>query len=345
MDGWRRFSCGADDAGRRLDRLLRKLFPALPLSAIHRSIRRGSVRVNGEKARPEQRVGEGDIIFAHPGLSIPERVIPESEALKDIIEPRALRIILETPDILFVGKDAGILVHGGENSLEQHVRAYLASRIGDSLSFRPGPLHRLDRNTSGIIAFSKSLAGARNYSRALHDGLLRKTYLAVLEGGIDMEQHWTDSIERDGKTCKSRTHREDVGGEDAGKLASLRLEPLVSSSGLSLVAVRLETGRTHQIRVQASSRGFPLYGDIKYGGTRASRPYWLHAWKLSGPLDLIPLPNGLIVDPLPKYFSDFLFERFALGEKEVYSLLDGMFAEEAKTNGRYRIHRENSQNA
>jgi len=284
------------------------------------------VRLNEEKARPEIRVSSGDLISAHPGLAGLEPS-PDADAGPNRV-PRDLDVLLETPDLLFVDKKAGVLVHGGDASLETDVRAYLSGRIGNSLSFSPGPLHRLDRNTSGALAFSKSIQGARSFSQALRDGLVRKTYLAILEGRLDSPRRWEDRLERDSISHTTTALRSE---EEGGKVSSLILQPLASGSGFSFVALRLETGRTHQIRAQAAGRGFPLHGDVKYGGSRASLPYWLHAWSLSCPAGMIggsKSDTDSVVEiraPLPGYFFDFLESRLSLRKKEVYSILDGVF--------------------
>jgi 23S rRNA pseudouridine955/2504/2580 synthase len=323
MDAFREFTAGEDDGGRRLDRVARRLLAGIPLSAIHRAIRRGKIRINGVPASPEERVQPGDRLRIWTGLVADAAL--EIQALP--LPPPA--ILLETPDILFVDKPAGLLVHDGAESLEARVRAYLAPSLAPSLSFVPGPLHRLDRNTSGVLAFSRTLRGARLFGEELEKGRVAKTYLALLSGTVLGMQTWSDSLVRDEATKTTfvveRKPEDQEGGAPPARDALTRAFPLASSAGQSLVALRIETGRTHQIRSQAAAREHPLVGDVKYGAGPAAFPYLLHAWILEAGPGLIPQSPGRVVSPLPPQFSRFIEESFSLDEKEVYSKLRHCF--------------------
>ena len=319
MDAFREFSAGKDDGGRRLDRVVRHFLAGIPLSAIHRAIRKGQVRVNGGRAGPEQRILPGDMLQVWSGL-----VNTQGESVPPVILPPP-SILCETQDILFVDKPAGLLVHDGTGSLEAMVRAYLAPTQPPSLSFVPGPLHRLDRNTSGVVAFSRTLRGARLFGEAQEKGLIAKVYLALLSGRLETEQTWTDILVRDTSTHKTLIP---VASEDEADMKALpareaitRAVPLVSGGRWSLVALSLETGRTHQIRAQAASRSHPLVGDIKYGAEPAMFPYCLHAWFLESESAAQPELPALVIAPLPRQFSRIIEDTFSLDEKEVYSLL------------------------
>ena len=270
---------GQNDDGRRLDRILRIALHELPLSAIHKALRKGNIRVNGARQPPEYRCRVGDIIE----YSIARGLKPVSPLSQDqgsahtqlTLDPSL--ILKETEDLLFINKPAGLLVHDGERSLEAMVKRYLSSALDASLSFSPGPLHRLDRNTSGIVAFSRSIKGARVFSEALRQGNVRKLYLALLEGQLESPMSWNDMISRDPTMRKSfigpAIDRLSSLGE--AKEAAIEMNPIVSNGKLTLAAVKLKTGRTHQIRAQASTHGYPLAGDLKYGGKPAAKPYYL----------------------------------------------------------------------
>jgi 23S rRNA pseudouridine955/2504/2580 synthase len=210
-----------------------------------------------------------------------------------------LTIIRETPHLLFVNKPPGISTHG-KNSLDEMAAAYLRGKIEASLSFRPGPLHRLDRETSGVITFSKSLTGARDFSCALRSGRIQKTYIAILEGRLEQAETWADMLAYDGATRRSyfppelpptggRHKAGSVGeGSGAAKPALTTVKPLAVRGGRTLALIKIDTGRTHQIRAQAALRGFPLEGDTKYGGKRRVRKagepaFFLHALCLELP--------------------------------------------------------------
>jgi 23S rRNA pseudouridine955/2504/2580 synthase len=279
MKAMRELKAGPDDGGRRLDRILKSLLPGVPLSAIYGGLRRGRIRVNGKKAKPDARVEEGDLIAIEEGLLGPksqnkgERSL-ESQEKKAEAARRRLdgRIAFEGRDLLFIDKPKGMSAHG-EGGLDLVVREALAQRMTESLAFSPGPLHRLDRNTSGLITFPKSMAGAQVFTELLREGQVRKRYLALLEGRLEEEASWEDLIARDEEDRVSR-----VSPEGSPALALAR--PLVRGSSSTLALIELRTGLTHQIRVQASSRGLPLEGDVKYGGRRSANGYLLHAWLL-----------------------------------------------------------------
>ncbi len=309
-DDWAELAAGPDDEGRRLDKVLRAALPRLGLSEIYRSLRKGDIRINGSRAAPDSRVSEGDRIAIR--ASALSRGAPEAasagqgargavDGLKDIL-------VLRTENLLFINKPRGELSQG-PGSIEDRLRAALARRASASLSFSPGPLHRLDRNTSGLMAFPATAKGARAFTGLLRERKLRKLYLALLDGEPAGPAEWLDRIERDEASLKSRAS---ASGEEASALAT----PLLSYGGRSLVLVELRTGLTHQIRVQASSRGMPLSGDRKYGGAPFEGGYILHALCLrfpDPPFDDVP---SLVSAPLPAGASarlGALFGRAALG--------------------------------
>jgi 23S rRNA pseudouridine955/2504/2580 synthase len=286
---------GADDDGRRLDRLLRKALPDLPLSAIHRLLRRGRVLAGGRPGGAADRIGAGTVIQilegetagtgggirpSGTGCSGPDR--RKGAPAADI----SLDVLREAPGLLMVNKPAGMRVHGpaaGQETLETLVRSFLADRLSPSLSFKPGPLHRLDRNTSGVIVFSSSLEGARRFSALIREGRVTKGYLALIEGILEKEETWEDYLIRDRSLGKSFT-----AGAGAGTRRALTgVKPLAKTGGFSLIMLTISTGRTHQIRVQAASRGHPLAGDVKYGGRPRRGGFLLHAYTLE-----FPWPNS-----------------------------------------------------
>ncbi len=297
------FRAALDDQGRRLDRVLRKMLPGLGLSGIYRLIRTGLVRLNGRPAAPDNRLQSGDAI------SLPRAVLAKAAGARKpggsaraaggpaapASRPRAGRgrfaseappslealrplILLETPHLLALNKPRGWLVHG-PGSLEDPVRRYLAGRpaaggpaaeSSGSLSFRPGPVHRLDRNTSGLLLFAASLFAATTLSALFRAGRVDKRYLAVLDGTIDRPARWTDELARDPLLLRSYRAA-------GGKPAVTEVSPVLTRGGLTLAACRMRSGRTHQIRAQAALAGHPLAGDRKYGGSGRLPAYLLHA--------------------------------------------------------------------
>jgi 23S rRNA pseudouridine955/2504/2580 synthase len=284
---------GEDDNGRRLDRILRKALPDLPLSGIHRLLRRKQVLVDGLPGRAAARIRSGQLIRVE-GLEMPESGKLPPDGTRALSPGKPLRIIWEGAGLLALNKDAGVQVHG-LNGLDEQVRTYLQGKLPASLSFRPGPLHRLDKPTSGILIFSVSLEGARIFSALLRARLLRKRYLALVDGKLTVPGLWEETLFRDTRRRKTETsvlsRPEPSGGQAAGpesvygpaKTARTRVFPLAAGGGYSLVLLEIETGRTHQIRSQAAFHGHPLAGDRKYGGSLLSGSLLLHAFSLEFP--------------------------------------------------------------
>jgi 23S rRNA pseudouridine955/2504/2580 synthase len=285
---------GPDDAGRRLDKVLRYALGDMPLSSIYAALRKGRIRVNGAKAAPEQRIAEGDRIFLHSSLDlqVPKGPSSPSGAAEADLESIADILLLATKDLLFINKPWGELSQGSA-ALEGRIRGALASRSASSLSFSPGPLHRLDRNTTGILAFPRSAAGARAFTSLLRRRALVKRYIALVDGEVAFPDEWRDRLVRNGETMRSS-----VGAE--GKEAHASMRPLLAGKGRSLVLLELHTGLTHQIRAQASARGLPLAGDAKYGGSPFPGGYILHALSLGFPEPPFPDLPRLVTAPLPE---------------------------------------------
>jgi 23S rRNA pseudouridine955/2504/2580 synthase len=310
-----------DDDGRRLDRILRKALPDLPLSLIHRLLRQGRILVDGRRAGPAARVARGAVITA-------------PDAAAGTGKGRSLQAGGGSflPDILYAGagicavnKSAGIAVHG-ERSLETAVRAYWAGKLPPSLSFTPGPLHRLDKPTSGVVVFSTSLEGARRFSALLAAGKLRKRYLAILEGRLAGPCRWEHKLVRGAAGRAALDAASAVGKAAVASVTPLAVSPpdpaeQSAAGGLTLALLEPETGRTHQLRLQAAAGGHPLWGDRRYGSLLAcgGKGFYLHAWRLEFPPGLTDSTTESgeafpreIEAPLPAEFSGAIFRVFGL---------------------------------
>jgi 23S rRNA pseudouridine955/2504/2580 synthase len=310
-----------DDEHRRLDRVLRKFAPDTPLSHIYRLLRKGSVLVNGKKAGVGSaclRVMAGDVI------AVPDEFSPRlnsvagnraggaSSEVSSVSQDARSRIVFENDDLLVVNKSAGMVVHGGalvqeQRNLAEMVESYLADAIPRSLSFKPGPLHRLDQPTSGLVMFSKSLAGARLFTALIRERKIVKRYLAIVDGRIERAERWRDDLIRNREERKTFAAECAGSGSRDSRHAETYVEPIASHSAYSLIRAEIHTGRTHQIRSQAALHGHPLAGDKKYGGSFLKTGLLLHAHSLEFPPETgLPVLNA----PLPPAFRRFIKDKF-----------------------------------
>jgi len=293
---FKKIACaGPDDQDKRIDRILRTILPSLSLGIIYREIRKGRIRINSKKTDASNRISSGDSIEIHNSLLQPlkkdiENIkIQGKESTVINRDNGPLEIIFENDMILALNKPAGVAVHSGRRnknrstpgesgvSLDEIVKTRYQNITGRSLSFSPSPLHRLDKNTSGIILFGKSIEGARIITELLREKKIRKKYIALLDGYLETPVKWVDFLSHD--TDKGVAVNRSP--ESGGKKAVTRAEPLLHSKNQTLAAVEIETGRYHQIRKQCALHGHPLSCDIKYGSScKEKGSYILHCWSV-----------------------------------------------------------------
>ncbi len=258
------FDVDPSEAGERLDRLAASRLDA-SRSIIQRIIREGSLWVDGEAAAASYRVRGGERVEAR----LPERELSAEEI--------PVPIVFEDEFLLVVDKPAGLVVHpGAGNASGTLVNALLRRGItGGEDPDRPGIVHRLDRDTSGLMVVAK---GEPAYSRlvAMMAGReVRRGYRAVVVGEELPETGTVDSPV--GRDPENPT----LMAAGVGKRAVTHFEVLREAAGHSMLRVRLETGRTHQIRVHLSAIGHPVYADPLYGTPVPGRRLWLHAESLA----------------------------------------------------------------
>ncbi|MEO8558860.1 MAG: RluA family pseudouridine synthase [Rhodospirillales bacterium] len=301
-----------DDGELRLDRWFKRHFPELAHGRLEKLLRTGQVRVNGKRAAGADRIGPGDAIRVPP-LPKPDTPRPEPKARP--VDERAAkelrdRVIYRDRDILAIDKPAGLAVQGGTKTAH-HLDGML-----DALKFdakdRPRLVHRLDRDTSGVLVLGRTAAATAHLAALFRGRDLKKIYWAVVVGapvpeygdirlplakrigrpGEGEERMVVD--EEEGQSARTLFRTLDAAGN---KVALLELEPL--------------TGRTHQLRVHCAELGTPILGDGKYGGAPAilpigefARSLHLHARRLE-----IPNKSGkaiVIEAKLPRHMRDTL---------------------------------------
>jgi 23S rRNA pseudouridine955/2504/2580 synthase len=263
---------GEDGGGRRLDRYLKKYLRGAPLSFIYRIIRK-DVKVNGRRAAADRLLAAGDTVEIFlPDAQIEGFVPPAREAKAK----RQFTVVYEDEDVLVVNKPFGLLTHGDEterkNTLANQVVSYLIeSKVYNPLrqrAFTPAPANRLDRNTTGLVLFGKTLAGLQGLTAAMRGDGLEKTYLTVVKGRMKGPLPLRNRMVRDREKNVTVVLPE---GADGGLSMEMVAKPAGFGKGYTLVEAQLVTGRTHQIRAQLAEAGYPVIGDRKYGDAAANR--------------------------------------------------------------------------
>ena len=287
----REFIVTKNDAGQRLDRFAAKTAPSIPSSLLQKAFRKKDVKVNGHWARPDVRLQEGDSVR----LYVPEEFFraPERDEAGWLatVKPR-LDIVYEDGNILLVNKQPGVLCHEGSGwspgTLIAHIQAHVyQSGQWDPRrenSFAPALCNRIDRGTGGIVIAAKTAPALRWMDEKIRAREVKKEYLCVCLGvPAPAEGRLEGWLFKD--AVKNRVYVKPR-PEPGASFAATDYKVLASRDGLSLVACRLHTGRTHQIRVQAAHAGFPLLGDSKYGREKMNRQYGEHrqllwSWRLT----------------------------------------------------------------
>jgi 23S rRNA pseudouridine955/2504/2580 synthase len=275
----RHVEIGAAQAGQRLDNFLIRILKGVPRTRIYRLLRRGEVRVNRGRARPDYRLAEGDVVRIPPlrtGAS--ETRLVSGEGFGWLTE----RILYEDEDLLVLDKPAGLAVHGGSGVSVGLIEALRALRPSAPMLELA---HRLDRDTSGCLLVAKSRPALTELHRMLRDGEVHKHYLALLQGAWQGgAREVVAALERGRHVSGERRVR--VGEE--GKTSVSRFAPRQRYADTTLVEIELLTGRTHQARVHAAHLGHPIAGDEKYGDRdfnremrkRGLKRLFLHAARL-----------------------------------------------------------------
>jgi 23S rRNA pseudouridine955/2504/2580 synthase len=250
---------GAEEGGQRLDRALGRWLPGVPRSRLFRLIRRGEVRVNGRRAAPEQRLAAGDSVRLPPVLLPDPAQTATPRVPRGLIEAVEAAVIHEDERLLVLDKPSGVAVHGGSGLSFGVIEALRASRPEETLELA----HRLDRDTSGILLVARRPSALRTLHGLLRDGLVQKSYLALVAGNWQLGHKRIDApLRTDLRVSGERTVKVHADGKEA--LTEFRLVEHYGRRA-SLIEAALHTGRTHQIRVHAAHCGHPVGGDEKYG--------------------------------------------------------------------------------
>ena len=288
-----------DHHGRRLDRTIRSIWPALPLSLVMRALRKGEVRLDAVRVRePGARVHSGQELYVPWDFHEPEAVRAEAATRHWGDVP----LLWRGDNVVVVDKPANLLVQPDVKGGDSVVTRIWGMFGRGGMGFSPAAVHRLDRNTTGALAVALSGEALRELERLFKERLIVKRYLAVVVGELpekgvidaplfkDEERNMVSVV--DGKNEKNEKNGK-AGKEARTRYVRLRVKggPF-AGSGLSLASIELVTGRTHQARVHMAHIGHPVLGDRKYGDFEANRRRrevgrpLLHAFELKFPAPL-----------------------------------------------------------
>ncbi|MBE6994890.1 MAG: RluA family pseudouridine synthase [Ruminococcaceae bacterium] len=286
------------DAGKRLDAFVAEAFPELSRSRAQSLCESGDVTVNGKTVKKNHKLLEGDSVAV---------LLPEPESVEIVPQDIPLNIVYEDDSVLVIDKPKGMVVHPAPGHPDGTIVNAVLFHCGERLSgiggeIRPGIVHRIDKDTSGLLIIAKNDHAHRCLTEQLKDRSLSRVYDAIVRGSLKDDEGRIDAPI--GRSLRDRKKMAVNGA--APREAATRYEVVSRYPGYTRVRCHLETGRTHQIRVHMASIGHPVAGDEVYGGGREKEleGQCLHA----GSIRFIHPDTGEPMSfscPLPAYFTAF----------------------------------------
>ena len=318
-----------NEAGQRLDKFLAKYMNEASKSFFYKMMRKKNITLNGKKCEGNEKLAEGDVVK----LFLADDTIEKFSSVQvQEVKKVDLDILYEDDEIILVNKPAGMLSQKAketDESLVEYLIDYLleSGKLTENglRAFRPSVCNRLDRNTSGIVAAGKSLAGLQMLSGVFKDRSIHKYYQCLVSGEIRDVKTVDGWLLKDEKKNQVRILTEAEakrfggrGGDEEPKRIRTKYEPIATDGRFTLLRVTLLTGRSHQIRAHLASLGHPIVGDSKYGGVSKVNPsgrtvkyQLLHSYRLEFPKLAEPfayLSGRVFEAPMPGYFASVLKE-------------------------------------
>ncbi len=273
-----------ESAGQRLDNFLLRHLKGVPKTHVYRIIRTGEVRINKGRVNADTRVQTGDQV------RVPPVRVATVDASAPVAPGREFPVLMEDEQMMAIDKPAGVAVHGGSGVsfgvIEQLRQARPGARMLELV-------HRLDRDTSGVLLVAKKRSALTRLQDQFRDRETGKTYMALVKGqwpsnkkviDLPLQRYLIPNGAGEGERRVRIAHKDDVNAQRA--ITLVRVSRLVGD--YSLLEVTIKTGRTHQIRVHLASQGYPIVGDDKYGDFELNKRLaalgmkrmFLHAWRL-----------------------------------------------------------------
>ncbi len=324
------------EAGQRFDKFLKKYLGEAPPSFIYKMLRKKNIKLNGARADGREILSEGDCAELYlSDETIAHFRAGEHGSARSDQHVTDLRVLYEDDDIVAVDKPAGLLVQGSADAspsvaglLPGTLIARGSLKEEDLRAFTPAPMHRLDRNTSGIVLCGKSMAGARFLADCMKERRIRKTYLAIASGRIPAPGIYRAFGKKD-----SASNRIVVSDKEMPGFFDMvtGIDILSRSHETALLDIDLITGRPHQIRAHLAHLCCPVTGDLKYGKATPDQRsrnkdagrQLLHAYSVTFPETVEPCPqlSGLTVrSPLPEDMRRYA-DRAGLLSEEMRQIL------------------------
>lgn len=300
-----------NEENQRFDKYLKKLLPNATTSFLYKMMRKKNIVINKKKVEGNEKLKAGDVVSIflsdetfekfHVNL---EELKKEYDSLKSLTL-KGLKIIYEDDEMIVVDKPYNMLSQKSSDkdlSANEYLLGYMINKGSLSFeeyqTFRPSVVNRLDRNTTGLLLFGKTLNALQQLGEGIRERSIEKYYRAVVAGELKEELELKGYLLKDEKTNKVSYHKEQVEGSD---YIETGVKPIQSKNGLTLVEIHLVTGKTHQIRLHLSTIGHPILGDMKYGNEKINKKYYeshkvnhqlLHAYRLE-------FPDGNVVTAEP----------------------------------------------
>ena len=302
-----------DDEGSRLDRVIARRIHDIPHAALQKMLRKKLIRLDGKKAESSTRVTVGQVVevkgLGDQGLGKKKSPNPQSPILNPaLVEQTKSWVLYKDKDILVINKPAGLAVQGG-SKVTKHLDALLPALQFEAKE-KPRLVHRLDKDTSGVMLLARHVKAAQELQKAFAHKTTQKLYLALIVG---VPERYDGEIESNlDKVVRGEDSREMVTSvDDDGKRAITRYRVIEAlAKQLALIELEPVTGRTHQLRVHMAELGCPIVGDGKYGGGKAhvkgtislSPKLHLHAWKIELP-PVFGKPSRRFIAPVSEHMQ------------------------------------------
>lgn len=300
-----------NEENQRFDKYLKKLLPNATTSFLYKMMRKKNIVINKKKVEGNEKLKAGDVVSIflsdetfekfHVNL---EELKKEYDALKSL-GLNGLKIVYEDNEMVVADKPYNMLSQKASDkdlSANEYLLGYMIKKgelsFEEYQTFRPSVVNRLDRNTTGLLLFGKTLNALQQLGEGIRERTIEKYYRAVVAGELKEELELKGYLLKDEKTNKVSFYKEQVENSD---YIETGVKPIKFNNGLTLVEIHLVTGKTHQIRLHLSTIGHPILGDMKYGDANINKKYYdshkvnhqlLHAYRLE-------FPDGKVVTTEP----------------------------------------------